>query len=59
MDVLDTNDYVPRFGVLSYNRTISEASGPGTAVVKVTAQDKDQVMWTYEVVCSWDDNSLQ
>ncbi|XP_078366665.1 protocadherin Fat 4-like [Oculina patagonica] len=39
--VLDTNDEAPRFSVPSYNETISEGDKAGTAIVTVSAQDKD------------------
>ena len=43
VNVLDTNDFVPEFGVPSYNRSISEGARPGTPVVEVSALDEDEV----------------
>ncbi|XP_048580487.1 cadherin-23-like isoform X2 [Nematostella vectensis] len=42
VNVLDVNDDIPAFKSSSYNMSISEASPPGTSVVKVTAIDKDE-----------------
>ena len=50
INVLDLNDKTPEFESRFYNQTISEASPSGTAVVTVSANDKDKVCLSHSTM---------